>query len=155
MTTVHLLLILRLLAALALYAFLAGVLFILWKDLKASTSLEARPPRAYLCSTSGESDPAGYRLEEVNLLGRSPSNSVAIEDETVSTQHARLSFQAGQWWIEDLGSRNGTRLNGLEVTAPLVVTYGDHIQIGAVTLELRADPPDGSAVPSASTEPGV
>ncbi|MFU8774027.1 MAG: FHA domain-containing protein, partial [Anaerolineales bacterium] len=49
-------------------------------------------------------------------------------------QHARLSFHHNQWWIEDMGSKNGTFLNQQFVATPLVVTSGDELLFGQVRI---------------------
>jgi len=56
----------------------------------------------------------------------------------VSAYHARISHQGGQWWLEDLGSRNGTHLNEIPVEQPLVVIFGDRIRVGRVVLQLES-----------------
>jgi pSer/pThr/pTyr-binding forkhead associated (FHA) protein len=63
-------------------------------------------------------------------LGRSPTNRVKVEDNFASGDHALISRRNGQWWLEDRKSRNGTTLNGILVTRPLVITHGDVIGIG-------------------------
>jgi pSer/pThr/pTyr-binding forkhead associated (FHA) protein len=67
------------------------------------------------------------------------SNTVVIEDSFASTEHARLSQRTGRWWLEDLGSTNGTRLNGEPLTAPAIVTTGDEIGIGHVRLRIELE----------------
>jgi pSer/pThr/pTyr-binding forkhead associated (FHA) protein len=54
-------------------------------------------------------------------------------------------YHGGQWWIEDLASRNGTELNGIPVDEPLVVSYGDTIQLGRVAT--RLEPGSGQEEP--------
>ncbi len=84
------------------------------------------------------------------MLGRAAENAVRVVDETVSAYHARMWYQSGQWWLEDLGSRNGTRVNDVAVEQPLVLAYGDHVCIGRVCLELgRAKAPAASTAGAA------
>lgn len=61
-----------------------------------------------------------------------------LQDETASAHHPRLSFHEGQWWLEDLGSRNGTTVNGIALEGPLVLTYGDQIAFGRVEFLMEA-----------------
>jgi hypothetical protein len=130
-----LLLILRMLIAIALYAFLIILLRFLWLDLRSHREGVSQPPPAYLLTLEGvELEPA-YPLEAVNLLGRAGDNTITLNDPTVSAYHARLSYQNRQWWLEDLGSRNGTQVNEIFVTEPLVVTYGDEIRFGQVRMQ--------------------
>lgn len=68
-------------------------------------------------------------------VGRDPSNEIVISDPQVSRQHARITRQGNLVVIEDLGSTNGTFINGMRLTGPHVMTNGDVIGLGeAVTL---------------------
>lgn len=130
--------ILRILIALALYAFLAAILRFLWKDLQSSRQGLSQAPLAYLLPIeNAELEPA-YALESVNLLGRAQDNTLVLEDPTISACHARLSYQNRKWWLEDMGSKNGTYLNEIPVTEPVVVTYGDEIHFGQVRMRFLA-----------------
>ncbi len=134
------LLIVRLLLAVCLYAFLAAALVILWRDLRGTGPGHALPaPAAHLVRLGKiEAPEAPMPLGEISLFGRAADNTIRIDDTTVSQHHARIVFQSGQWILEDLGSRNGTRVNGIAVEGPLVITYGDDLQFGEVMLGLRA-----------------
>lgn len=72
----------------------------------------------------------------VTSLGRDPSNTVVIDDPTVSGEHAILLWNRNRWWISDLGSTSGTTINGIPVTGPAKVEFGDTIGISAVKLKL-------------------
>lgn len=68
-------------------------------------------------------------------VGRDPDAEVWLESPRVSREHARIRFRSGAWWLEDLGSANGTRLNGEAVHRPVGLHPGDRIELGgAVTL---------------------
>lgn len=64
------------------------------------------------------------------MLGRSPDCHVTIEDPLVSREHARLHLRGERAFVEDLGSRNGTRLNGKRVRGTHELADGDRIRIG-------------------------
>jgi len=64
------------------------------------------------------------------MIGRDSSNSVAISDAEVSRRHARLTFQGGKYVIEDLGSTNGTFINGQRLAGPHVLKSGDVVAFG-------------------------
>ena len=130
-------LILRLLLALALFAFLGYVLWTLWRDLKRQDEiLESRrlPPMKVSLADGSQHL---FSTREV-VIGRDPASEIALDDPTVSNKHARLSYHHGQWWLEDLQSTNGTILNGEPVLAPLVVTSGDVVRCGQVDVTLRS-----------------
>ncbi len=63
-------------------------------------------------------------------IGRDSSNAVAINDSEVSRKNSRLSFQGGKYVIEDLGSTNGTFVNGKRLTGPIVLKPGDVVSLG-------------------------
>lgn len=73
-------------------------------------------------------------------IGRESACDMTLTDTTVSRWHASLERQAGGWLLADLGSTNGTRLNGWRVTAPIPVRAGDLVSFGAVTFVLADRP---------------
>jgi hypothetical protein len=73
-------------------------------------------------------------------IGREPACDMALADQTVSRQHASLHWDGAGWLLEDLGSLNGTRLNGWRVTTPSRVGAGDLVSFGAVTFVLADRP---------------
>ncbi len=70
------------------------------------------------------------------VIGRSPGADIVIGDDFVSGSHARVSPAGDGAVLEDLGSTNGTVLNGARVTAPQMLRAGDAIDIGAVRLKV-------------------
>ena len=130
------LLILRLLMALALYTFLGIVLFILWRDIKRQSellSLRKIPTIKLVNLSKGNSETYQYNTDSVSI-GRDPASDCHLIDDTVSANHAKLSYHHSHWWIEDLGSKNGTYLNQENADEPLVLTSGDQIRCGQVVL---------------------
>jgi pSer/pThr/pTyr-binding forkhead associated (FHA) protein len=77
-----------------------------------------------------------YVLDNEVTLGRAPGCQVPLEDAYASQVHARVFHRDGQWYIEDLGSTNGTYLNRHRVAGPMVMNRRDRIQIGNTVLEL-------------------
>jgi pilus assembly protein CpaF len=63
-------------------------------------------------------------------IGRDSTNGVAINDAEVSRRHARLNFQGGKFVLEDLGSTNGTFVNGQRLAGPVVLKPGDVVSLG-------------------------
>jgi len=71
------------------------------------------------------------------LIGRADDSTLVLDDDFASTRHARLSLRGSDWYVEDLGSTNGTYLDRAKVTAPLRVPLGAPIRIGKTVIELR------------------
>jgi pSer/pThr/pTyr-binding forkhead associated (FHA) protein len=80
---------------------------------------------------SGPTPGVTYPLEgEQLIIGRDSSNNVAINDAEISRKHSRLSFQGGKYVLEDLGSTNGTFVNGQRLAGPVVLKPGDVVSLG-------------------------
>lgn len=78
-------------------------------------------------------------------IGRDPSNDLVLEDASLSRNHARITLDGGEAVLEDLGSRNGTLLNGDRLLGPRRVKAGDEVVLGRLSLRLeapRAEEPD-------------
>jgi pSer/pThr/pTyr-binding forkhead associated (FHA) protein len=71
------------------------------------------------------------------VMGRAPECELALEDTFVSQQHARLFAKNGSWYVEDLGSTNGTFVNDQRLGAPAMVQPGDRVRVGTTIMELR------------------
>jgi pSer/pThr/pTyr-binding forkhead associated (FHA) protein len=135
-------LLLRLLLVVALYAFLGVALWVLWKQLEQTSARIARRqiPSIRLQVTGGRQAPVALAFAQSEVsVGRDPLSDVPLQDEAVSVRHALLSFHHGQWWLQDLGSKNGTRLNSQHVDGATVLTNGDEIQCGQVRLSVGLD----------------
>ena len=70
-------------------------------------------------------------------LGRTESNDIMVNDVGVSGQHAKLCFEEGQFWIEDLESTNGTYVNGERITKKSPLKDEDLIKIGATIFKFK------------------
>src|SRR5258708_38402108 len=135
---------LRLLFLGLLYGLLWSVVRVLLRDLRSA----AKGPGVelgrlvVLASPSGE--PAvgvAFVLDAVVSLGRDVNNSIVLEDDFVSATHARLTFRGRAWYVEDVGSTNGTFVNGSRIDSISPLAFGDEVQIGQVRLRLdRARP---------------
>ena len=71
------------------------------------------------------------------LIGRGNDAAIRLDDDYVSTRHARIASSADQWFVEDLGSTNGTYVGTARITQPTTLTLGTQVRIGKTTLELR------------------
>jgi pSer/pThr/pTyr-binding forkhead associated (FHA) protein len=76
--------------------------------------------------------------EQAILIGRADDSTLVLTDDFASSRHARLTNRGGQWYVEDLGSTNGTYLDQQRVQGPLLVGSGQPIRIGQTVLELRS-----------------
>jgi pSer/pThr/pTyr-binding forkhead associated (FHA) protein len=86
------------------------------------------------------SDESGRRtvpLKESLTVGRAATCDVVVSDTYVSNVHARIFQRDGGWWLEDLGSTNGTYMNRTRVSSPTAIGPGDEVRMGKATLELR------------------
>jgi DNA-binding winged helix-turn-helix (wHTH) protein len=108
-------------------------------------------------ANAAESPPSGPRLiskrgewvlrEGVTFVGRDRDCTVCVDSHTVSRRHARIVVTAEETTIEDLGSKNGTLVNGDRVTAPVVLKDCDEIQVGSLIVTYRLN----DIVPSTRT----
>lgn len=71
------------------------------------------------------------------LIGRGADAAIRLDDDYASTRHARIAYADGQWFVEDLGSTNGTYLGTVRITQPTPITLGSQVRIGKTILELR------------------
>ncbi|MFJ6808009.1 DUF1707 and FHA domain-containing protein [Streptomyces anulatus] len=72
------------------------------------------------------------------LIGRDPANGLRLNHETVSRLHAELSAQNGRWVLRDLGSTNGTCVNGQRLVGSIPVRDGDQVSFGRMSFRLTA-----------------
>jgi pSer/pThr/pTyr-binding forkhead associated (FHA) protein len=71
------------------------------------------------------------------LIGRGSDAAIRLDDDYVSTRHARIAASGDQWFVEDLGSTNGTYIGTVRITQPTTITLGTQVRIGKTILELR------------------
>ncbi len=85
-------------------------------------------------------------------VGRSSKHSIHLPDATVSKDHAEFAQRGDQWTARDLGSRNGTRVNGVEASQPLPIREGDVVEVGKVMLRVMRE---SETAPQLSTAGGL
>jgi pSer/pThr/pTyr-binding forkhead associated (FHA) protein len=71
------------------------------------------------------------------LIGRSPGSTLVLDDDYSSSRHARIFPHDGQWFLEDLGSTNGTFIGDQQVTGVVPLAPGVGVQIGRSVVELQ------------------
>ena len=70
------------------------------------------------------------------LIGRGPEAAIRLDDDYVSTRHARIGLSGDTWYVEDLGSTNGTYIGSQRLTQATAIQLGTQVRVGKTTLEL-------------------
>ncbi len=97
-----------------------------------------RKPPTSVAVRGPEGDKLGtYKLGAPLEVGRAESCAIRLQDTYVSQVHAKLFAKDGAFFVEDLGSTNGTYLNDARVTGAEEIGPGDIVRVGKTTLELR------------------
>lgn len=96
-----------------------------------------KPPTQVVVHDPGGAKPITTKLRDSAEIGRGDRCAIRLQDTYVSQVHARLYPKDGAWYVEDLGSTNGTLLNDRRVDAPLEVHAGDVVKVGKTVLELK------------------
>jgi hypothetical protein len=114
------------------------------KSAKAKPARTSKPRRAArgapsrLVVTEGPNQGQVVSLErQPVLMGRGSDAALRLDDDYVSTRHARIATNGEQWFVEDLGSTNGTYLGSQRVTAPTPIAIGTPVRLGKTVVELR------------------
>src|SRR4051812_28062367 len=101
----------------------------------------ARRPRGaptHVAVVEGANEGETVSLDEAPILiGRGSDAAIRLDDDYVSTRHARIASSGDQWFVEDLGSTNGTYIGSHRLTQPTTLQLGSKVRIGKTTLELR------------------
>lgn len=130
----------------AMYLLLAMVVWMQARELAHATSRRISP----IAPARGRRIPSRLVLLEgvgpqstdlvppETLMGRDASCHVAIPDASVSQRHARIYHSDGEWYVEDLGSTNGTFVNDRPLTRPVILRPGDTLAVGRSVMEAKA-----------------
>lgn len=108
------------------------------RDRRAKAPSKRRGSPTHVLVVEGSN--AGQRAEleaAPILIGRGPDAAIRLDDDYVSTRHARIAAAGDQWFVEDLGSTNGTYIGTVRITQPTTLTLGTQVRIGKTILELR------------------
>jgi pSer/pThr/pTyr-binding forkhead associated (FHA) protein len=126
-----------------LYLILLGFARSLMRDLRSAEAqqLASRTGIGRLAVLESPEDepPAGttIALGPINSIGRNVNNTIYVEDDFASANHAMLTFRGRSWFVEDQGSTKGTYINGHRIDRPVALSYGDEIMIGRVRMRLE------------------
>ncbi len=111
---------------------------------RAAKAKAAKPPKprrgapTHVLVTEGANQGERAELAEGPvLIGRGSDAAIRLDDDYVSTRHARIASNGTDWFVEDLGSTNGTYVGSARITEPTVLTLGTQVRIGKTILELR------------------
>jgi pSer/pThr/pTyr-binding forkhead associated (FHA) protein len=140
--TALLVLILRVALAIALYVFLGRVLLTLWQDLKQQGEFlsSQKKPGIHIHAVMDNGKDIQHRFVQAEVtIGRDPNCDLPIIDEAISAHHARISYHHSQWWLEDLGSTNGTFIGKTQVMVPTVLITSDQFKCGGTTFTVLVD----------------
>ncbi|MEP9384224.1 FHA domain-containing protein FhaB/FipA [Nocardioides cheoyonin] len=87
---------------------------------------------------SGSNAGTAVSLESAPIvIGRGADAQIVLDDDYVSTRHARIAVSGEQWFVEDLGSTNGTYIGSVRINQPTAISLGTQVRIGKTILELR------------------
>ena len=126
-----------------LYLVLLGFARSLLRDLRNAerTQLANQAGLGQLAVLESPDDqpPAGQpiSLGPINSIGRNVNNTIFVEDDFASANHAMLTFRGRSWFVEDQGSTNGTYVNGHRIDRPVALSFGDELTIGRVRMRLE------------------
>ncbi|MEO6470941.1 MAG: FHA domain-containing protein [Aeromicrobium sp.] len=103
---------------------------------KSRKPVRGTPTKLQIVSgpNAGQSVPLG---DKPILLGRGTDAAIRLDDDYVSTRHARFATNGEQWFVEDLGSTNGTYLGSQRLTTPTPIGIGIAVRLGKTIVELR------------------
>jgi hypothetical protein len=148
-----LLTILKLCALALVYLFFLRVIRAVWAEVAparggapAPRAAKTRQPRRRTTRSGGravvivepkETKGARYLLADEMTLGRAAGCTITVDDTYASQLHARLFQRDGALHVEDLGSTNGTYVNGRKVDNPVAVHPGDKVKVGATVFEVE------------------
>lgn len=140
------LIILRLLFIVLLYLFLMQVVIAITRDLRktaaTSESLVNKAPPVVGHLIVVDSGPSNvlpgtrFDLSPQTTIGRGPTNTIQLVDNFISSEHTRLWFRNGLWYVQDAGSTNGTYVNNQPAREALAARFGDIIQVGFIRFKL-------------------
>src|SRR5919107_3869341 len=94
-------------------------------------------PRVFAITQGNQAGLAAELAGGVIMIGRGADCQLILDDDYVSTRHARVVSGENGIYLEDLGSTNGTYVNGQRITAPTTVSLSDTIRIGRTTMRLE------------------
>ncbi len=121
----------------ALYAFLWTVVRAVRSHLASPVTVERLSTHVLFVTAPPEAMGRVIAVEEPTLVGRGSEADITLDDPFISDRHVRFDRVENRLVMEDLGSTNGTKVNGLPVTGRRVLDRGDIVHIGQTIMEVR------------------
>ena len=106
------------------------------KAAKAAKPRRGDPTKVVILEGANRGEEISLELAPL-LIGRGTDAAIRLDDNYVSTRHARIARTDTQWYVEDLGSTNGTYVGSTRITQPTSISLGTQVRIGKTILELR------------------
>lgn len=94
-------------------------------------------PRVLVVTQGSQTGQSAALADGVIMIGRGADCQIILDDDYVSTRHARVVSGENGVYVEDLGSTNGSYVNGQRITAPTTITMSDTVRIGRTILKLE------------------
>ncbi len=124
-----------------IYLFIFGVIRLIYLDVKKMSrfedesvnvsGLETAALRTMLSRSHAESElKKRYMIYGHAMIGRNKSCDITLREKYISGEHVRIWFEDGEWYLEDLGSRNGTLINGQRIRNTVILDAQDQITLG-------------------------
>jgi Na+-transporting methylmalonyl-CoA/oxaloacetate decarboxylase gamma subunit len=107
------------------------------KRAAAKAPRQRRKARLVMAGEKGLRKQASWELETEVVIGRAAECAVSVDDEFASNLHAKIYRSEGRYYVEDLGSTNGTYVNGRRINYPTELRGGDRVKIGRTEMEFR------------------
>lgn len=131
-------LVLRYVFIIIIYLFILNIIRLIYLDIKSSIATSSKKDVAYL-KVINRLDQLDFKMQEYYpiigeiSIGRGSRNDIYIKDRVVSKNHMKIFFSDGYYYVEDLGSSNGTYLNGNDIGDNVVeIVDGDLISVGKI-----------------------
>ncbi|MFQ5421119.1 MAG: FHA domain-containing protein [Anaerolineae bacterium] len=136
MSLTQILFLLRLLSAAVLIGLFVALAYFLAREIKTAVTTPTPSGYSRLHITHRQTQ-TNRPLLPVTTIGRAEDNQVVLQDGFASHHHAKIFRRDGRWWLQDLGSRNGSLLNDMPLTETAVLSSGDTITIGDTQIKVE------------------
>ena len=131
---------LRFVLVASIYALLFWIAIAVQRGVRTRPATGGLPRRLIVVAAPANGPEPGLAilLQARTTIGRGSDYQVVVADPVVSARHAAITARGDRWFVEDLGSTNGTQVNDQWVSAPVAVAVGDEIQVGPARFRLAA-----------------